>query len=182
MASRILVTGGTGTLGRIVVPLLREADREVRCSAGAAASPAPVLVADAGVEYVTGDLAKDEGIDSAVGRGRGRPAPRGRTQGRRRGDPEPDAGGVEGRGAAPVYISVIGADKLPLGWFKSKLGAEQAVAGSGIPWTTLRAAQFHDLILKAVRTMGKAAGRARSRRTALPAGRRPRRGGPGSWS
>ncbi|WP_229356786.1 NAD-dependent epimerase/dehydratase family protein, partial [Streptomyces sp. UNOB3_S3] len=28
--STILVTGGTGTLGRLVVPLLREAGREVR--------------------------------------------------------------------------------------------------------------------------------------------------------
>lgn len=46
-----------------------------------------------------------------------------------------------------VYISVIGADRVPLGYFRSKLGAERAVADSGLPWTTLRAAQFHDLVL-----------------------------------
>ena len=27
-----------------------------------------------------------------------------------------------------VYISAIGADRVPLGWFKAKLGAEQAAA------------------------------------------------------
>ncbi len=33
--ARILVTGGTGTLGRLVVPPLRDADGKVRCSADA---------------------------------------------------------------------------------------------------------------------------------------------------
>jgi uncharacterized protein YbjT (DUF2867 family) len=74
------------------------------------------------------------------------------------------------RAAAPagaqhlVYISVIGADRVPLvsgidrtmfGYFGSKLGAERAVADSGLPWTTLRAAQFHDLLLKTAQAMTK---------------------------
>jgi uncharacterized protein YbjT (DUF2867 family) len=54
-----------------------------------------------------------------------------------------------------VYISAIGADRVPLGWFKAKLGAEQAVADSGLPWTTLRAAQFHDLVLTMAEKMAK---------------------------
>jgi uncharacterized protein YbjT (DUF2867 family) len=54
-----------------------------------------------------------------------------------------------------VYVSVIGADRVPLGWFRSKLGAERAVADSGLPWTTLRAAQFHDLVLTVVQKMAK---------------------------
>lgn len=54
-----------------------------------------------------------------------------------------------------VYISVIGADKVPLGYFKAKYGAERAVADSGLPWTTLRAAQFHDLCLTMAQTMAK---------------------------
>ena len=54
-----------------------------------------------------------------------------------------------------VYISVIGADGVPLGWFGSKLAAERAVAESGVPWTTLRAAQFHDLVLTMLQKMVK---------------------------
>jgi uncharacterized protein YbjT (DUF2867 family) len=41
------------------------------------------------------------------------------------------------------------------GYFASKLAAEQVVAGSGLPWTTLRAAQFHDLLLKVAQQMTK---------------------------
>jgi uncharacterized protein YbjT (DUF2867 family) len=47
--TRILVTGGTGTLGRLVVPLLRDADGKVRVL-----SRSPREAAD-GIEYVTGD-------------------------------------------------------------------------------------------------------------------------------
>jgi uncharacterized protein YbjT (DUF2867 family) len=52
-----------------------------------------------------------------------------------------------------VYISVIGADRVPLGYFGSQLAAERAVADSGIPWTTLRAAQFHDSMLTVAQKM-----------------------------
>jgi uncharacterized protein YbjT (DUF2867 family) len=63
-----------------------------------------------------------------------------------------------------VYISVIGADRVPVitgvdramfGYFAFKLAAERIVAECGIPWTTLRAAQFHDLQLQAARQMSK---------------------------
>ena len=62
MDKRILVTGGTGTLGRLVVARLREAGRDVRVFSrhGAAAE------ADAAVESVTGDLASGAGLEAAV--------------------------------------------------------------------------------------------------------------------
>jgi uncharacterized protein YbjT (DUF2867 family) len=41
------------------------------------------------------------------------------------------------------------------GYFASKRAAEEVVADSGLPWTTLRAAQFHDLILTTVQAMAK---------------------------
>lgn len=44
---------------------------------------------------------------------------------------------------------------MPLGYFRSKLGAERAVEDSGLPWTTLRAAQFHDLVLTVTRSMAR---------------------------
>ena len=63
-----------------------------------------------------------------------------------------------------VYISVVGADRVPVvsgadramfGYYASKHAAERAVAESGIPWTTLRATQFHDLMLLTARQMAK---------------------------
>src|ERR1700704_4322975 len=60
MTSYILVTGGTGTLGRLVVPRLRDAGGTVRVL-----SRRPHETAD-GIEYVSGDLATGEGIEAAV--------------------------------------------------------------------------------------------------------------------
>ena len=63
-----------------------------------------------------------------------------------------------------MYISVIRADRIPVvsavdrtmfGYFGCKLAAGQIVADSGLSWTTLRAAQFRDLQLKAAHQMTK---------------------------
>ena len=63
-----------------------------------------------------------------------------------------------------VYISVVGADRIPLisrvdramfGYFGSKLAAERIVTDSGLPFTMLRATQFHDLILTVAQQMAR---------------------------
>src|SRR5579863_10492526 len=59
-ASPVLVTGGTGTLGRLVVPRLREAGYNVRVLSR------NIHELKADIEYVSGDLAHDQGIDAAV--------------------------------------------------------------------------------------------------------------------
>jgi uncharacterized protein YbjT (DUF2867 family) len=41
------------------------------------------------------------------------------------------------------------------GYFEAKLAAERAVADSGLPWTTLRATQFHDLTLMTAQQMAR---------------------------
>src|SRR5204863_9009496 len=40
-------------------------------------------------------------------------------------------------------------------YFASKLAAERVVVDSGLPWTTLRATQFHDLFLMTARQMAR---------------------------
>ncbi|CAM5379941.1 NAD(P)H-binding protein [Streptomyces violaceorubidus] len=52
-----------------------------------------------------------------------------------------------------AYISVVGADRVPLAWLRTKLESERAIAGSGIGWTVLRAAQFHELTLTMIEKM-----------------------------
>jgi uncharacterized protein YbjT (DUF2867 family) len=149
MTSPLLVTGGTGTLGRLVVPRLQESGCHVRVLSRRHHESAD------GVEYVTGDLLKGQGVEAAVA---------GvetivHCAGGAKGDEEATRNLVQAASRAGVrhlvYISVIGADRVPLGWFRSKLGAERAVADSGLPWTTLRAAQFHDLVLTVVQKMAK---------------------------
>src|SRR5438105_1901236 len=159
MASPILVTGGTGTLGRLVVARLRDDGYDVRVlSRGLRSGGRP------DVEFVTGDLATGEGADAAVagaeiivhcaGSGKG--------------DEDITRNLVRAASRAEarhlVFISVVGADRVPVrsgvdramfGYFASKLAAERVVAESGLPWTTLRATQFHDLILMVAQQMAK---------------------------
>ncbi|MFC5906065.1 SDR family oxidoreductase [Streptacidiphilus monticola] len=149
MTSPILVTGGTGTLGRHVVPLLRDAGREVRVLSRHGGT------ARDGVSHVTADLLDGTGLDAALDGVE--------TVLHLAGGPKGDDTATEKLVRAArkadvrhfVYISVIGADAVPLGYFRAKHGAEQAVAAAGVPWTTLRAAQFHDLALTTVRAMAK---------------------------
>jgi uncharacterized protein YbjT (DUF2867 family) len=150
MTSLILVTGGTGTLGQHLVPRLRDAaGRDIRVLSRHSHESGD------GIEYVTGDLLKVEGIEPAVA-GAGTVV---HCAGGRKGDDEATRNLVLAAAKAGVqhlvYISVIGADRVPLAYFASKLGAERAVAGSGLPWTTLRAAQFHDPVLTIVEKMAK---------------------------
>jgi uncharacterized protein YbjT (DUF2867 family) len=154
----ILVTGGTGTLGRLVVARLQDAGCDVRVLSRRRRDAAD------GIEFVTGDLATGEGIEAAVD-GAGIIV---HCAGSSKGDEEKTRNLV--RAASPagaphlVYISVIGADRIPIvsrvdramfGYFGSKLAAERVVADSGLPFTTLRAAQFHDLILTVAQQMAK---------------------------
>jgi uncharacterized protein YbjT (DUF2867 family) len=54
-----------------------------------------------------------------------------------------------------VLISVIGADRMPIGYFRAKAEAERVIAESGVPWTVLRAAQLHDFVLPIARSMAR---------------------------
>jgi uncharacterized protein YbjT (DUF2867 family) len=158
MTSPILVTGGTGTLGRHVVSRLREAGREIRVLSRHSHAP------EDGIEYVSVDLAKGEGIEPAVD-GVGTIV---HLAGSARGDDEKTRNLVRAASRAGaqhlVYISVVGADRIPVvsavdramfGYFGFKRAAEQIVADSGFPWTTLRATQFHDAFLTTAQQMTK---------------------------
>lgn len=132
MTSPILVTGGTGTLGGHVLPLLRASGHDVRVLTRYARP------ATDGVEHVTGDLPEGEGVEAAVD---------GvetvlHLAGGPKGDDEATRTLVRAASRAGVrhllYISVIGADRVRLAWMRAKLESERAVADSGIPWTTLR--------------------------------------------
>jgi uncharacterized protein YbjT (DUF2867 family) len=47
-----------------------------------------------------------------------------------------------------VYVSIVGVDEIPLAYYRTKLAVERLLASSGLPWTVLRATQFHDLVLR----------------------------------
>jgi uncharacterized protein YbjT (DUF2867 family) len=45
-----------------------------------------------------------------------------------------------------VHVSIVGIDRIPLPYYRTKLRVEQALEASGLGHTVLRATQFHDLI------------------------------------
>ena len=158
MSTTILVTGGTGTLGRLVVPRLRDAGGKVRVLSRRAREAAD------GVEFVPGDLDTGEGIDAAVAGTEVIVHCAGSQKGD--GDKARTLVRAASRAGAPhlVNISVVGADRIPVtsrvdramfGYFGAKLDAERVIAGSGLPWTTLRATQFYDLLLMVARPMAR---------------------------
>ena len=158
MTSPILLTGGTGTLGRLVQPLLRDAGHRVRILSRHRHEPGD------GVEFVVGDLTTGAGVDAAVA-GVGIIV---HCAGTSTGDDEKTRHLVRAASKATaqhlVYISVVGAERVPVrsrvdramfGYFASKRAAERVVTESGLPWTTLRVTQFHDLLLAVARAMAK---------------------------
>jgi uncharacterized protein YbjT (DUF2867 family) len=155
---KFLVTGGTGTLGRRVVARLRNAGRNVRVLSRQSHE------AGDGVELVTGDLATGEGVQAAVDGAEIVLHIAGSSNGDESKARHLMAAASQAGVRHVVYISVVGADRIPIasgidramfGYFGSKLAAEQIVVESGVPWTTLRATQFHDLLFKTVQQMAK---------------------------
>ncbi|MFA1544560.1 SDR family oxidoreductase [Actinomadura monticuli] len=138
----ILVTGATGTLGGPVVRLLREAGADVHGLSRRERDPEP------GLTWHKGDLYTGEGVDAAVGgvetivhcasdpfhSKRDLPAARRLVEAARR------------QGAPHlIYISIVGVDKIPYGYYQTKFAVERHIENSGLPYTILRATQFHTL-------------------------------------
>jgi uncharacterized protein YbjT (DUF2867 family) len=45
-----------------------------------------------------------------------------------------------------VHVSIIGIERIPFSYYQHKVAAEQVVRDSGVPWSIVRAAQFHPFI------------------------------------
>lgn len=49
-----------------------------------------------------------------------------------------------------VEISIVGVDKVPMGYYQVKVHQEQILAEGPVPWTLQRATQFHTLVRSAL--------------------------------
>jgi uncharacterized protein YbjT (DUF2867 family) len=136
----VLVTGGTGTLGSYLIPKLEARGHEVR-----SLSRHPV-----GPKAVRGDVRTGEGIDVAVD-GCDTVVHAATNAQRRARETEVEGArhmvdAARKAGAHLIYVSIVGVDRHRIPYYKAKWAAEQVVEASGIPWTILRATQFHDLL------------------------------------
>jgi uncharacterized protein YbjT (DUF2867 family) len=157
----IVVTGGTGGLGQRVVARLRDKGCNVRVLSRHPGDSRE------GVDYMVGDLVKNQGVEEAISgaeivvhcAGVGKI--------------KEDTSQAQNLVIAAkrsgvrhlVSISVVGAERIPVrsavdrsmfAYFASQRAKELVIEQSGLPWTNLRATQFHDgFILAMVRAMSK---------------------------
>jgi uncharacterized protein YbjT (DUF2867 family) len=154
-ARPVLVTGGTGTLGRALVRTLLDDGRAVRVLSRRPPTPAVPQA----VDWVTGDLLTGDGVREAVA---GVSAVVHCATDPRHPDHDLDAAAqlllAARHEKVPhlVYISIVGVDRVPLGYYRIKHQVEDLVENAGVPWTILRATQFHDLVAMMLKMLAKA--------------------------
>ncbi|KAA0024116.1 SDR family oxidoreductase [Antrihabitans cavernicola] len=143
MTGAVLVTGGTGTLGRAVVDELLAQGSAVRVL-----SRCPHDESRPNLTWALGDLRTGVGVDDAIAdvqtvvhcattNGKSDVSTSATLI-----DAIARAGGVH-----LVYISIVGVDVVPMFYYRAKLEVERAVERAGVPFTILRATQFHDLVV-----------------------------------
>ncbi|WP_061299864.1 SDR family oxidoreductase [Herbidospora cretacea] len=133
---RIAVAGGTGSVGRHVVEALRARGHEpLVLSRGQGVDLLAVSGLDAaltGAEVVV-DVSNISATGKAAAVSFFDRAGRNLTEAARR-------AGVRHL----VSLSIVGVDRVKLGYYTGKLRQEEIVKAAGVPWTILRATQFHE--------------------------------------
>ncbi|MET7770160.1 SDR family oxidoreductase [Nocardia sp. NPDC005366] len=139
--STVLITGGTGALGTRIVDRLRRDGHQLR-----------VLSRRAGAGTHLGDLNTGAGVaEAAAGADL---IVHAATDSRRLRCPDPVQTEhllrAVGDARHLLYISIVGIDQIPFRYYRGKLACERLIADSGVPYTILRATQFHELLAAAI--------------------------------
>ena len=144
---RIAIAGGTGTLGRHAAGELRARGHDVRVLSRRAEHYPVDLTTGEGLDAAL------EGCDAVVDASNNANAKKARpllVDGTRRLTAAGHAAGVRHH----VAISIVGCEKVQMGYYKVKVEQERAVAAGEVPWTIVRATQFHEF---AAQLFGQAA-------------------------
>ena len=146
MKMKVLVTGGTGSLGRILARKVMQDGHAVRIM-----SLSPRTSSDPmDIEWALADLASGKGLRDAVegvesvfhlASDFNNPETVDVTGTRRLVEASRDAGVSH-----LVYISIVGIDDIPTKYYKCKREAERIIESSGVPYSIQRSTQFHSFV------------------------------------
>ncbi len=153
--AEVLVTGGTGMLGREVVSRLLTKHNSTRILSHMAKPSVPQ-----GVEVYVGDLATGaglrdatKGVDAIIHCASATSPPFSNET-----DVEGTRKLIESAKASGsphlVYISIVGVDKTQFSYYKAKYDAELLIEKGELPWTIQRATQYHNFLLSTIQSFG----------------------------
>lgn len=145
---RVAVVGGTGMLGSLVVGELVARGEEVRVLSRRDTGRLPIGASHCRADLVSGDgLAEGlAGIEVVVDASNSIPT---RRQARRvliEGTGRLLRAGADTGVRHHVAVSIVGCDRVPMAYYKAKVEQERAIVSGPLPWSLLRATQFHSLV------------------------------------
>jgi len=134
---QILVTGATGQLGRPTTSALQNAGHEVRAMSRQPGPGRTIANLATGAGLAEAMASVETVVHLATTNGRA------------------DLGLAERLCAASraarvghlLLISIVDVDRIPLRFYRDRRRIEEIVEGSGVPYTVLRATQFHSLLV-----------------------------------
>ena len=133
---RIAVAGGTGVVGRYVVEAVRAAGHET-----------VAISRSAGVDLVTGTGLADalKGADAVIDVSNTTSlSPSKAVQFFSTATSHLLAAEADAGVRHHVALSIVGIDRVPTGYYAGKLRQEELIEAGPVPWTVLRATQFHE--------------------------------------
>lgn len=136
----VAVTGGTGTLGREVVRELEARGHDVRVLSRRSEDFAVDLTTGAGLAVAL------DGVEVVVDAANAGPARKRAEAVLLDGTRRLLAASAQAGVAHHIDVSIIGVDRVPYSYYAIKLAQEGVVRGGGVPWTIVRATQFHSLL------------------------------------
>ncbi len=143
----VVVTGGTGLLGRAVVEQLLTSGREVRVLSR---DPQRASARLAGVDVRHGDLTDPGSLPDALSGAEA--VVHCATDPRAASDVDVAGTAHLLRAAHDVgvghllHVSIVGVDRIPVSFYRAKREAEALVEAQSVPWTVQRATQFHPFV------------------------------------
>ena len=143
---KITVFGGKGLLGSHLVPLLDEGGHETTVT-----TRSPSATNEVKADFLTGEGIEEaiEGAEVLVHLISDAAKPKkADVQGTKRLLDHIDDQHL-------VYMSIVGVDRHPFAYYRAKHETERLIGESGVPYSILRATQFHDFIARIMRAAGR---------------------------
>lgn len=153
---KVAVVGGTGVLGKPLARELAARGDEVRVLSRSAPAKLPE-----GVVHHRVDLTRDDGGLAGALTGvevivdASNSSPRNAAPVLVEGTRRLLHNGAQAGARHYVGISIVGCDRVPMAYYKVKVEQEEAIAAGDVPWSLLRATQFHPLLTWAFAQVGR---------------------------